>query len=206
VSSNLERLFGGLEALYGADTGIDICDFVIPNDGNESDIRELLLVRESAEGVAEAALVLDRRLLSRIERMPADRILSDASLADALPVIEGLSHLLYLLEAARTETPISALELETQAEVDKLAVCLLQRWPRARREFGPLVDRIYHRFRLAPHVDAGLARRYHAANRLALRYSRRLRPHVEAGRLADLRRALRRFWHGSMGEKHHLAT
>ena len=119
-------------------------------------------------------------------------------------MVEGLSHLVYLAEAARRERPISGLELETQAEVDKLGLCVLARWPPTRSTFDRLVDRLYYRFDLHPMSDA-LAARYHAANRVALGFSRRLRPHVVERRLPALRRSLRRFWRASMAGKRRLA-
>ncbi|MEX1368502.1 MAG: hypothetical protein AB1Z98_35565 [Nannocystaceae bacterium] len=143
-------------------------------------------------------------VLARFEATRAERALADEHLHDAMPVVEGLSHLCYLAEAARRDRPISGLELETQAEVDKLGLCLLQRWPDASASFDALVDRLYRRFELHPMSDE-LADRYHTANRLALGFSRRLRPHVAAGQLPGLRRALRQFWGASMVDKRALA-
>lgn len=204
--TNLRRLYRGLEALYGAATGIDPHDHVLAVESqNDTGPRELLLVREEHDAI-EVGLALDEQVLATFEGRHAHETLDDDALADTLPVLEGLSHLLYVAEAARRERPVSGLELETQAEVDKLAVCVLHRWPHARGEFGRLVDRLYHRFHLAPHVDENLARRYHTANRVALSFAKTLWPHVDAGRIGELRRSLRRFWHAPMGKKRSLAA
>jgi hypothetical protein len=119
-------------------------------------------------------------------------------------VLEGLSHLHYLAEAIRCRRPVSGLELETQAEVDKLAVCVLHRWPHADQHFDRLVDRLYYRFDLLP-SDPALRKRYDTANRVALGFSRRLRPHVQSRRLSGVRATLRRFWRAPMPEKRSLA-
>jgi hypothetical protein len=152
----------------------------------------------------EISLALDRSILERLESTPVEVVLGDEGLGHTLPVIEGLSHLVYLVEAARQNRPVSGLELETQAEVDKLAICLLHHWPHADRHFERLVDRLYHGFELAPLSD-DLRERYDVANRVALGFSRHLRPHVDAGRLAKLRQELRKFWRASMTDKQALA-
>lgn len=201
--SKLQRLYRGFEALYQTDTGLDPHAVVLPYAGSDRQ-REVLLLREADDGVLEVALALDRQLLRRLESNELEHALGDEGLGHTLPVLEGLSHLVYLAEAARQERPVSGLELETQAEVDKLAICVLHRWPVHPDEFGRLVDRLYYRFELAPMTPA-LRDRYHTANRLALAFSRRLRAHVESCDLAEFRATLRRFWNAPMATKHALA-
>lgn len=203
ASSSLRRLYRGLEALYQTETGVDPEQLVVRRPPSPHGAREQLLLREADDGELEVALVLDEQLLQRFESR-AEQAFADEHLGDALPVMEGLSHLVYLAEAARRQRPISGLELETQAEVDKLALCLLHRWPPSTAEFERLVDRLYYRFELTA-ADEDLRERYQTANRLALSFSRHLRPHVENGKLTDLRNNLRRFWHAPMATKHALA-
>ncbi|MEZ4449229.1 MAG: hypothetical protein R3B09_07090 [Nannocystaceae bacterium] len=197
----LRALYRGLEALYAADTGIDPADHVHLFRAGEGRGRELLVIREEEGGDLEVALALDAASLERLEAGGAARALDDAALGDALPVIEGLSHLLYLAEAARRERRISGLELETQAEVDKLALCLLHRHGRAHQEFAGLCERLFHRFTLASDLSPELRERYEAANRLALAFARRMEGAVREGRWSWVRRALQRFWIGDLGEK-----
>lgn len=202
--SLLHRIYRGLEALYQTETGIDPERLLVRRPAGNG-AREQLLLREAEDGALEVALVFDAQLLERFESHVADRAFADENLVDAWSVLEGLSHLFYLAEAARTECPVSGLELETQAEVDKLGLCVLQRWPQESESFDRLVDRLYYRFELHPMSEA-LAARYQAANRLALGFSRRLRPHVVARQLPALRRTLRQFWSASMQGKRALAT
>lgn len=204
----LARLFRGLEALYQTDTGLDPHALTIPFRRDDDDTpREQLLLREDDAGELEVGLFLDAELLARLGDEGPEQLLCDAHLGAALPVLEGLSHLLYLAEAARCERPISGLELETQAEVDKLAVCLLHRWPDGPDDgqFDRLVDRLYYRFEILPD-DPDLRARYDTANRLALGFSRRLRPHVKSRRLAGLRQSLREFWNAPLSQKRALAA
>lgn len=202
--SNLGRLFRGLEALYGADSGLDPHTLLVKLPQGEHDVRERVLLREAEDGALELGLAIDERTLRVLESSDEAALLSDDALGNTLPVLEGLSHIVYLVEAARRERPVSGLELETQAEVDKLAMCLLHRWPDARAHFERLVDRLYYRFELV--ADAELHERYNTANRLALAFSRRLEGAVKNARLEDLRRLLQRFWSGSMADKVALAA
>jgi hypothetical protein len=202
--SNLARLYRGIEALYEIDTGIDPHDMLLPWDADVG-TAEVLLMREADDGALEIGLMIEQGALQRVQDADADAVLDDDALAHALPVLEGLSHLAYVAEAARREKPVSGLELETQAEVDKLAMCLLHRWADARRELPRLVDRLFYRFELVP-MQGELRERYETANRLALGFSRRLRPIVDAGALDELRGWLRKFWHGSLADKLALAA
>lgn len=202
MSPALAQLFHGLEALYQTDSGLDPLSLVRTHDGPIGGAQELLFVRESADGALEVALMLDDAVVLAFD---ATALADDARLAGALPVLEGLSHLCYVAEAARRQRPISGLELETQAEVDKLALTLLSRWERADKDFDRLVDRLYFRYSLRP-MDAALTQRYQTANRVALAFSRRLRPLVRARKLSALRGALREFWRCPMAGKQALAA
>jgi hypothetical protein len=201
----LGALFRGLEALYQTDTGLHPHDLLIEADATADGPREQLWLREAEDGELEVGLVLDRQLLRRVAEAGLGSLLRGIGLVDGLPVVEGLSHLLYVAEAARRDKQVSGLELETQAEVDKLAVCLLHHWGTADRDFDELVDRLYYRFELVTE-EPRLQRRYHTANRLALGFSRRLRPHVQARRLPGVRAELRGFWGSSMPGKRALAS
>ncbi len=201
ANTKLRALFGGIEALYQTRSGLDPADLVRRIDGGP---RETLLMRE-ADDALEVTLLFGGDTLHRLEARTLDESLSDAGLGEALPVLEGLSHLAYVAEAARQERPVSGLELETQAEVDKLAVLLLHRWPTDLATFEQLVNRLFVRFELLP-GSAELQARYLTANRVALRFAQALRDHVRSRRLTDLRTTLRRFWHTSMDGKRALAA
>ncbi|MGB1016616.1 MAG: hypothetical protein ACPG4T_20935, partial [Nannocystaceae bacterium] len=96
----LRALYGGLEALYGTESGVDPTSFLVPFDARPQHGPEQLIVRQH-EGELEVALALDRELLTRMATIPVGKLLDDATLPDCLPALEGLSHLLYVCEAAR---------------------------------------------------------------------------------------------------------
>ncbi len=201
TNAKLRALYGGLEALYQTRSGLDPANLVRRIEGGPA---ETLLLRE-ADGALEVTLLLGGDTLRRLAMRSLDESLSDDGLGEALPVLEGLSHLAYVAEAARCERPVSGLELETQAEVDKLAMLLLHRWPTDLATFEQLVERLFVRFELLP-GSAELQARYLAANRVALRFARALQDHVRGKQLSDLRAALRRFWHCDMDGKRALAS
>lgn len=201
----LRGLFRGLEALYGTNCGIDPVDYLVPYQAGKHFSQELVFLCEASDGTLEIGLALDEQILQQLELHSPGTALADASLTITLPVIEGLSHLLYLVEAARCERPVSGLELETQAEVDKLALCLFHRGEQARYDFAQLIDRLFYRFQLAKNISPPLQERYHMANRIALGFAHRIREHVHTYSRSQLRKNLQRFWLASMQEKFSLA-
>ncbi|MCR9163102.1 MAG: hypothetical protein ACE37F_33045 [Nannocystaceae bacterium] len=201
AEGKLRALFGGIEALYQTRSGLDPAALVQPVANGP---RETVLVRESDDAL-EVSLLLGEQTLAQLSHRSLDESLSDAGLGEALPVLEGLSHLAYLAEVARVERPISGLELETQAEVDKLALVVLHRWPVDMATFERLVERLYVRFELLP-GSAAMHTRYLHANRVALQFTRALREPVRNQRISDVRHALRRFWHCTMEGKRALAA
>ncbi len=202
-ADNLHRLYRGLEALYGADSGLAPAAFLTarPPPGR----RETLYFREAGD-VLEIALGFDADLLARFEAAAAEHALRRLPFADTLPVIEGLSHLLYVAEAARCERPFSGLELEVQAEVDKLAVHVLDRWPLSPRAFEALAHRLFEAFDFVEGLDEALRARYAAANRTAAAFARSLGPAVAARRLDEVRARLRAFWRAPLAGKMRLSA
>lgn len=203
--AKLECLFRGIEALYQIETGIDLRALLLPPGSAPMAVREALLFRETEDGALEVGLAFDDRTLAHLSENSLEEAFGDEALGGTLPILEGLSHLAYLAEAARCERPVSGLELETQAEVDKLGLCLLHRWPPTREAYEALVDRLYYRFELVP-LSEGLRERYEMANRLAAGFARRLRPYVDARALEGVRVMLRRFWAAPMSGKRALAA
>ncbi|RMG98235.1 MAG: hypothetical protein D6705_06440 [Deltaproteobacteria bacterium] len=201
-ADNLHRLYRGLEALYGADSGLAPGAFLTtrPPSGR----REMLYFRQGPDAF-EISLGLDADLLARFEALAAERALRAIPFGDTLPVIEGLSHLLYVAEAARCERPFSGLELETQAEVDKLAVHALDRWPLDVDVFERLCGRLYEDFEFIDGLDEELRARYGLANRIARAFAATLAPLVRARRIEELRARLRAFWRAPLSGKVRLA-
>ncbi len=108
-----------------------------------------------------------------------------------------MSHFVYLALCAAGERPVSALELELQAEVDKFACCVLMH-PNA----GDVRRRLFRDVRFAEDLEPGERERYRTANDEADRYAGALeRQFVAPDRLDDMLADLRRFYRLSLRDK-----
>jgi len=153
---------------------------------------EELLVLEEADGLA-LGLYLDDALLDGLDRGEA------AALAQAA---EGVSHFVYLATRAAGGRPVSLLELEVQAEVDKFAL-LIAPWRRDRlHRSRDLRRRLFEEVRYHAWLAAEELDRYREANRLGAGYARWLEGRFVAGAdVEGLWRELRRSYRLGGGEK-----
>ena len=185
----LIRVQRQLEAIYELEPAPPIAPFVRIDP---EELRERLLVRESADGmdivvvlpVASAEAVLSRD--------------ASAELDAYLGAVEGISHFIHLAERARTELPTTLLELELQAEVDKFALLAGERAAANTVQLVSLHRRLYEdvSFIHASATEAG--QRYRLANGLAARLWSQL---IRQGPAALHRDTLKRFYRASQAEK-----
>jgi hypothetical protein len=196
-----------LARLYDVELPYDVDDFLVTDrravNGAEphNDRRVLdeeLLLAETADG-AGVALYLDPDVLRRLETANPHHALTESNLADYCTALEGVSHFVYSTWRLDRDSPVSLLELETQAEVDKYAVTVFLL---ARQQGGDSYPAQVHG-RLFDHVsfDARLEPdqydRYRTAHRCAANYCRRLeRRFVNRGvaRIEAMVRELRGFY------------
>ena len=199
--SLLARLQLGLEALYRVETRLAIDAFVI--DGDQRNRmqparapREQLLLREM-DGELAMALFVDADALANLERHDPAAQLDDRNYTDFCLAVEGVSHFVYMALAAARSRPISQLELELQAEVDKFATCFLVTGAAAnlrRRLFGDVT--------YADDLDADERERYRTANNEASRYTEALeRRFVARAQTGALLAELRRFYRMDLPDK-----
>ncbi len=201
----LRRVQRGLEELYRVDTGTNVDDFVI--DGVVRDAvnptrrpREQLLVCEDA-GEMSIALFVDPVALANLASHDPARQLDGNNLGDFLLAIEGVSHFIYAICCARAERPVTQLELELQAEVDKYVTCLLVTEPEVRVS-GELRQRLFGDAEYEPDLDAEERSRYRAANDNAYRYTGRLeRAFVGTRKIPEMLDELRRFYRRGLAAK-----
>jgi hypothetical protein len=199
----LEAVQRGLEQLYRIETDLDVRDFVIDEKtrdqiGVPRSAREQLLVSE-ADGQVHLALFVDDAALSNLSANDPRRRLDRNNLQDFLLTVEGVSHFVYVAWRARRGRPVSAFELELQAEVDKYVTCLLMLWPQPDSQ---LRDRLFGAFELEPDLDREERDRYLAANSNARAYARKLdQRYVARGRLFEMLAELRWFWRQGLREK-----
>ncbi len=180
--------------MYGLDDAPAVDDFIRPS--LEANAREVLLLRENEDGV-EVALHLPATALDMKKTLGFDQVCQ---------VIEGVSHFVFLVERARRELPVTQLELELQAEVDKYVVFVhdAQRFEphRAARVRARLFQAVSYLD--PPGTEKG--DRYRLANELAARFSGTLDERfARRGRFEQLWQALRRFYAAGQNEKINLA-
>lgn len=199
----LARVQRGLEALYRVDTGVAVDDFVIDEAARDQLApqrrpREQLLVCEGS-GEMSLALFIDPTALANLARHDPGHQLGDHNLGDFLLAVEGVSHFIYAVCCARAERPVTQLELELQAEIDKYITCLLVSGPEASR---PLRWRLFGDAAYEPDLDADERDRYRAANDNAHRYATWLEAaFVIPRKIPEMLAELRRFYRQGLAAK-----
>ncbi|MGA2342833.1 MAG: hypothetical protein ABSG29_06540 [Steroidobacteraceae bacterium] len=202
----LRRLQSLLGRLYDLDVEHDVYDFLVTDRGTLNGVvpgndrrapEEELLLAETADG-AGVALYIDPAVLRRLEQEDPLGALSETNLADYCTALEGVSHFLYSTWRLERDAPVSLLELETQAEVDKYAATVFviadqQGGGYPAQVHARLFDRVGFDSRLAPEQHD----RYRTAHRCAANFCRRLeRRFVSRGKtqVEALVRELRKFY------------
>jgi hypothetical protein len=136
--------------------------------------------------------------LKRLEHANPLGALTEGNLADYCTALEGVSHFVYSTWRLDRDAPVSLLELETQAEVDKYAATIFlvadqQGGTYPAQVHARLFDRVSFDARLEPEQYD----RYRTAHRCAAQYCRGLeRRFVQRGeaRIEALLRELRKFY------------
>jgi hypothetical protein len=197
-----------LHEVYALELDYNIHDFLITDavlarrlDHAGRDIDEKLLISESA-GEAEVALFLEQALMDRLTRRnPALRLDGD-NLGDFWTAFEGVSHFTYYAWNAMLERPVTLLEMELQAEVDKFIATTLLLRRQGERAPSSLHHWLFERPRFDRRLSAEELDRYESANRLAGRYCLALGPRLaERPDDAELMRELRQFYRLSQAAK-----
>ncbi len=203
VLRGLQSLLG---RLYDVELDYDVYDFLVTDrrtlvgfepDNDARRPEEELLLAETQDGVG-VSLYLDPNLHGRLGRANPVGALTEHNLADYCTALEGVSHFVYSTWRLEQDLPVSLLELETQAEVDKYAVTVFlladqQGGGYPAQVHARLFDRVSFDARLQP--DQYL--RYRTAHRCAAHYCRRLEHRfVSRGeaRTEALVRELRKFY------------
>ena len=168
------RLQRTLEQLYRIEDGPPVGHFSIGRDvfaqvlGPASDEqREALLVHYDGDETLVALFICDE-VLARAQRFQA--AVAEPGGLDAFCVAtEGVSHYVYFTFAGgQQERPVSQVELELQAEVDKFIVLrVLYGLPGE-----DLVDALFDKARLADRLTPEEQERYLVAHKAGRRYAR----------------------------------
>ncbi len=200
----LGAMQGQLGRLYDVELQQDVRDYVVTDQAMRAALMagaparlsdEQLIVVESDGGV-DLALYLDREVLERLASADPRENLSSTNLADFWTVLEGVSHFHYLTWNAAFDKPVTLLELEMQAEVDKyVSTRLLLHEQPAATLGAPLLQRLFEDPGFDPQLDPEEMDRYQAASTLAGRYCANLESRFPVAPFTpDLLRELRTFY------------
>ena len=122
-SGTLAALQDALADIYDLPATPDIAEYLLTDRARLAAMSdrvsdEQLLVAEDGDTVS-LALYIDAAVLERLERRDPFAALTHENLADYMTAAEGVSHFVYVAWNAGHDKPVTLLELELQAEIDK---------------------------------------------------------------------------------------
>lgn len=201
--ATLTSLQDALAEIYDLPATPDVREFLLTDRARLAGISsarncdEQLLLAEEGDTLS-MALYIDAGVLRRLAGQDPLAALTHENLADYLTAAEGVSHFVYVAWNTGFDKPVTLLELELQAEVDKyvLGAWLLsaQNAGRFPRELHRV---LFERARIDPVAAAGREGLYRMASRYAARFCRRMGALLERRRRGAMREALtelRRFY------------
>jgi hypothetical protein len=207
ILRHIQEFIGGI---YDVPIAHDVYDFLVtertrlPQSALASRCDEGLIIVEESDAVG-VSLYLDPELLERLRRADPLARLDASNVADYWTALEGVSHFVYFAWHAGHDKPVSILELEMQAEIDKyVATFALLRRQSPERFPVELLRLLFERTRIDPHLARGRERMYRAASRYAEKFCRRLERGLRASPVAlgrEVLAELRRFYRLSDGRK-----
>jgi len=203
MHDTIASLQRALAEIYDLSATPDVADFLMTDRARLAHVPaarasdEQLIVAEDGDTLS-LGLFIDATVLARLAQRDPYESLTGANLADYLTAAEGVSHFVYVAWNAGHDKPVTLLELELQAEIDKyvLAAWLLReqgagRFPRE------LHRTLFERARVDPAAAGERAGLYRMASRYAGRFCRRIATRFEStARSAsrELLAELRRFY------------
>jgi hypothetical protein len=204
----LKRLQDFIGGIYDVSVSHDVYDFLVTDRdrlpavarADKATDEELIVAQpvDGDSGEIALSLYLDPELLARLDRADPMERLHDGNVADYWTALEGVSHFLYIAWNAGHDKPVSLLELEMQAEVDKyVGSYWLMRQQLPDRFPDELLRLLFERTRIDSRLAAGREGLYREASRYAEKFCRRLEQSLRGARgrsQADILAELRRFY------------
>lgn len=200
-TATLAALQGALAEIYDLPATPDVAEYLLTDRARLTSYGaratdEQLIVAEDGDTVS-LALYIDANVLERLEHRDPFAALTHENLADYLTAAEGVSHFVYVAWNAGHDKPVTLLELELQAEIDKyvLGAWLLRaqcgRFPRELHRV------LFERARVDAAAAAGRIDLYRMASAYAGRFCHKVASRLERrrnGTIRELLAELRRFY------------
>ena len=206
----LDALKRDLEGLYDIHVPLALDDFLVTDREVISDIagpppadtQEALYLVEDGDDAA-VTLFIDAGVMRRLVDDDPRDALHDGNLADFCIAVEGVSHFTYVAWRASHDRPVTQLELEMQAEVDKFATSAMLLGRQARGCVpGNLSHRLFQGASYLPGLERKQRERYERANGYAGRFCQGLeRRYLRRRGGAAMTRELRRFYRLNQRQK-----
>lgn len=173
----VSELQSRLQSCYELELSYRVEDFLttdtalaqLLNGNHPHQPRERLLLQQAGDDLS-MSLYLDAELLEGLSDIDALANTGKDRLSDLSLVLEGVSHFVYMAWNAAHERPVSLLELELQAEVDKFVTLLLLQAEQGEFDFSELHQWLFEDVSYAETLDDEQLQRYRTANRFAARY------------------------------------
>lgn len=199
----LRALQNLLASIYDVPLEHDVAEFLLtdrnrlPESARASRADEQVVVAEEGDTLW-VSVYLEPALLQRLAASNPFEALHEGNIADYWTVLEGVSHFVCLVWNASHDRPVTMLELELQAEIDKYVASLwLLREQNPGRFPAELHPLLFERARVDDVLAGDRVEMYRQASSYAARYCRRLaRTLRPAGSAADAAAIteLRRFY------------
>ena len=198
----LPRVQALLESIYEVTIEYDIRHFTCTDRQFANAITncqhttpEQLLINENEECL-DISLFLDTSILQKLNRDDPFEYLHNCNLQPFWIVVEGVSHFLYVAWRAGFDRPVSQLELELQAEIDKfICATFLFRQQRQSFNLNEIWLKLFKNYYLHEHLNADQIRRYQQANQYAGQYCHQLKEMVTSRKNQNpYYKQLRRFY------------
>jgi hypothetical protein len=200
ILRQIQDLIGGI---YDVSIAHDVYDFLVtdrsrlPAAAGSGATDEQLVVATQSDAVG-VSLYLDPALLERLRHADPIRALHQGNVADYWTALEGVSHFLYFAWNTGHDKPVSLLELELQAEIDKyVASYWLLRRQFPTRFPAELMRLLFERTRIDPALAGNRVDLYRRASGYAEKFCRRLERTLRSSRIESEQQALaelRRFY------------
>jgi hypothetical protein len=201
ILSQLQALLAGI---YDVPLAYDVAEFLltdprcVPEAAGANTADEQVLVA-SEDDAMEIGVFVAPGVLERLTRANPLDALNAGNLADYWTALEGVSHFIYLAFNASHDRPVSLLELELQAEIDKYVSTL---WLLRTQDPARFPAELHNALFVRAQVDISLAgarcQLYRQANAYAARFCRHLsgtlrsrEQHARALAVTELRRFYR---------------
>ena len=211
----LPQLQAMLESIYEVKLEYDVRQFTCTDRKFASAISnfpnstpEQLLINEN-DDCLDISLFLDSSVLENLQHNNPFNCLHDRNLQSFWIAVEGVSHFLYVAWRAGFNRPVSQLELELQAEIDKfICAAYLFRQQQPSFNLNEIWIKLFKHYYLHDHLSADQVRRYQQANEYAGQYCIRLKDLVTSRKYDNpYYKQLRRFYRlGQNGKIAHITA